>query len=225
MSRDEEGLYNPFNCQSLLGYGRDVHRDSGGVCVYCGFGENHGDNRKTRFDMWRQLTVEHVIPAAQAEGKVLLARLRKKFPHLGESRIGEMAKDIRSKNLRTSCHFCNSATSWWKKQDRAKLLSEFDELFTESHDGPADEWLNKVYRLIDDCFDEKRKRIQWKLRSLKAAFFGTEAEAFWYAKVKKRGAVIDELDSARGDNAVQAVSSPDACGTPPDGVRSRPRAR
>jgi hypothetical protein len=45
----------------LLGYAAQVHERSGAVCQLCGYGKG----RQPDFDMWRQLTVEHLIGESQ----------------------------------------------------------------------------------------------------------------------------------------------------------------
>jgi hypothetical protein len=52
--------YHYRNCQSLFGYAAEVHRHSGGVCELCGAGATGID-----FDLWRRLTVEHLIGESQ----------------------------------------------------------------------------------------------------------------------------------------------------------------
>lgn len=52
--------YDYRNCQSLFGYAAAVHERSGGVCQLCGCGADRLD-----FDLWRQMTVEHLIGSSQ----------------------------------------------------------------------------------------------------------------------------------------------------------------
>ena len=52
--------YDYRNCQSLFGYAAKVHERSGGVCQLCGAGTAGLD-----FDLWRQMTVEHLIGESQ----------------------------------------------------------------------------------------------------------------------------------------------------------------
>src|SRR5205807_243716 len=52
--------YDYRNCQSLFGYAAKVHERSGGVCQLCSAGAAGLD-----FDLWRQMTVEHLIGESQ----------------------------------------------------------------------------------------------------------------------------------------------------------------
>jgi hypothetical protein len=52
--------YDYRNCQSLFGYAADVHERSGGICQLCGCGSREPD-----FDLWRQMTVEHLVGESQ----------------------------------------------------------------------------------------------------------------------------------------------------------------
>ncbi len=52
--------YNYKSCQSLFGYAFAVHVRSGGTCQLCGCGGS-----ALSFDLWRQMTVEHLIGKKQ----------------------------------------------------------------------------------------------------------------------------------------------------------------
>ena len=54
--------YGHRNCQSLFGYAAKVHERSGGVCQLCDAGAV-----ELGFDLWRQMTVEHLIGKARVD--------------------------------------------------------------------------------------------------------------------------------------------------------------
>ena len=99
--------YNYKNCQSLFGYAFAVHLRSGGICQLCGAGENG-----VSFDLWRQLTVEHLIGKKQGG---YLKDIRKTvediFPELGCNEQINLSSAIDAVNTVTACSFCNSTTS------------------------------------------------------------------------------------------------------------------
>lgn len=104
--------YDYRNCQSLFGYAQEVHERSGGVCQLCGCGA--GPN--VDFDLWRQMTVEHIIGKAQGGyfQDIQLA-LSNRFRNLPRIELERMARRIDEANTITACSFCNSTTS----RDRA----------------------------------------------------------------------------------------------------------
>ncbi len=101
------GEYNYRNCQSLFGYAYDVHQRSGGICQLCGAG-----GAEPSFDLWRQLTVEHLIGKKQGgylkDIKHLVSEF---FPELDATAQVKLARAIDAKNTVTACSFCNSSTS------------------------------------------------------------------------------------------------------------------
>ena len=60
------------------------------------------------FDLWRQLTVEHLIGEPQGG---YLRRLAATIPGLGAIALAELAGHIDAANTVTACSFCNSMTS------------------------------------------------------------------------------------------------------------------
>ena len=113
---DPQCHYDPRSCQSLLGYGRATHAKSGGICVYCGLGRDRVD-----FDVWRQLSVDHVIPARlfPDEGRTLPSV----FPSLSKADLRKLGEKINGINLVTACNFCNSMTSRMKDISVDGILS------------------------------------------------------------------------------------------------------
>jgi hypothetical protein len=99
--------YDYRNCQSLFGYAADVHERSGGICQLCGAG-----SRELDFDLWRQMTVEHLIGESQGGYLKQIERaLSARFPDHESRDVAELARRIDRANTVTACSFCNSTTS------------------------------------------------------------------------------------------------------------------
>ena len=83
--------YNYRNCQSLFGYAQDAHKRSGGICQLCGAGMVEPSS----FDLWRQLTVEHLVGASQG-GYIneIRVTIGKRFPGLSNEQREELALRI-----------------------------------------------------------------------------------------------------------------------------------
>lgn len=152
--------YDYRNCQSLFGYAAKVHQRSGGVCQLCGAGA-----AGLEFDLWRQLTVEHLIGEsqggylAQIKGS-LLAR----FPDLSDADIAQLAASIDAANTVTACSFCNSTTS----RDRAPV--SMTELIRTAPDSSGDQVLTHITAALDGIVTAKKKNVRWKLASVRNAF-------------------------------------------------------
>ncbi len=100
-------VYNYKNCQSLFGYSADVHIRCKGVCQLCGCG---GD--PINFDLWRQMTVEHLIGKSQGGYlKQIKQSVSDKFPHYSSENVTNLSKKLDAINTVTACQFCNSTTS------------------------------------------------------------------------------------------------------------------
>jgi hypothetical protein len=77
------------------------------VCQLCGAGAAELD-----FDLWRQMTVEHLIGESQGGYRYQIsASLAHRFPGLGPDEIAELATRIDAANTVTACSFCNATTS------------------------------------------------------------------------------------------------------------------
>jgi hypothetical protein len=104
--------------QSLLGYGKAVHKRSGGVCQYCGYGIKVEADTEANFDLWRQLSLEHLISEAgggylhQKERRIAFEQqIRQKFPTLSDRDIQAFVEVVDEANTKTACQCCNSMTS------------------------------------------------------------------------------------------------------------------
>jgi hypothetical protein len=92
--------YDETGLQSLFGYGRSAHVRSGGICQLCGCGAGPDID----FDLWRQLTIEHLIGEAQGGYPPRIrAALEGSFAHLPESERMSLASRIHEANIVTAC--------------------------------------------------------------------------------------------------------------------------
>ena len=166
------GEYDYRNCMSLFGYAAEVHRRSGGVCQLCGAGAAALD-----FDLWRQMTVEHLIGESQGGYlKQVKGSLAQRFPGLSTGEIALLAAEIDAANTVTACSFCNSTTS----RDRAPV--SMTELIETAPDGPRDEVLKHVAAALDGILAVKRRAVSWKLASVRKAFDALAAPALEEAR-------------------------------------------
>ena len=89
------------------GWSRAEHERSGGICQLGG-----EVSRELDFDLWRQMSVEHLIGESQGGYRTQIERaLTARFPDLDASRVAELAHRIDQANTVTACSFCNSTTS------------------------------------------------------------------------------------------------------------------
>jgi hypothetical protein len=152
--------YDYRNCQSLFGYAAEVHERSGGVCQLCGCGADRPD-----FDLWRQLTVEHLVGRAQG-GYLdqIKAGLSARFPEMSPPDRNELARRIDAANTVTACGFCNSTTS----QDKAAI--SMAEAIASAPDGSAEKIFEAITCALPAILQQKRTKVQWKLASVREAY-------------------------------------------------------
>lgn len=154
-------IWNPHGCQSLLGYGKEAHQRSGGICTYCGLGRDNVD-----VNVWKQMSVDHVL-AVNTFGSGGLRRLiQEHFPKLGENELLSFAKRIDEINLVTACNFCNSMTSRKKTRSLSKIFPEgtYDEV-TKVDDPILCDLLQLLSSEVDQ---EKADKIRYvKVRMIK----------------------------------------------------------
>jgi hypothetical protein len=84
------------------------------------------------FDLWRQLTVAHLI--GQSQGgylKEIGQSVREQFPELDDDEVARLVRQIDETNTVTACSFCNSTTS------RMKCDRSMGELIREGRDDPV----------------------------------------------------------------------------------------
>jgi len=152
--------YDYRNCQSLFGYAESAHQRSGGVCQLCGCGA--GDD--IDFDLWRQLTVEHLIGESQnGYLKDIKKAVAKRFPALVTDDAAELARRINEANTVTACSFCNSTTS------RVTHARTMEELILNLPGDPS-QVLQAVAAELKAILNTKRNNVKWKLESVRMAF-------------------------------------------------------
>ncbi len=174
---------------SLLGYAKNIHAVSGAVCAYCGFGQGSSEALgHTDFDLWRQLTLEHVIPARRLEllndnicrAIDTLLGTQNDWPKKRAHKQAEYKK-IRVRNAIytacevSCCHFCNSLTS--RDEGRETDFTTFEELFEASelkalltHDGDEqaklEQYLKKIRSVVMRVFKKRQDLVRGKLVNL-----------------------------------------------------------
>jgi hypothetical protein len=168
-----ETEYDYRNCSSLFGYAAAVHARSGGICQLCGC----GSGERPDFDLWRQLTVEHLVGEGQGgyPAKIKDA-LTERFPDLSSDQRERLVERIGAANTITACSFCNSTTS----RDRSDR--SMTQLIVESPDEP-DETCAAITTYCTAILERKRSDVAWKLTSVKAAFERVVLQDLRHARV------------------------------------------
>lgn len=156
----EPAPYDYRNLQSLLGYAAQVHERSGAVCQLCGYGRD----RQPDFNMWRQLTVEHLIGESQGGYLTSIRQsVAKRFPDLDPAKQTELVARIDTLNTITACSFCNATTS------RTRVEVSMTELI-ENSVGSPEQTLKALATGTAEALKAKREDVQWKLVSVRVAF-------------------------------------------------------
>lgn len=152
--------YDYRNCQSLFGYAKKVHQRSGGICQLCGCGMGI----QSGFDLWRQMTVEHLIGESQGgDLKRIKEAIAKRFPKLSYEEHEKLANLVHDANTVTACRFCNSTTS------RYRHTKGMDQLINEKQ-GTSEEVVESIKLELKRVLGRKRASVRWKLHSVKDAF-------------------------------------------------------
>ena len=172
--------YNYKNCQSLFGYAADVHVRSQGKCQLCGCG---GD--PLSFDLWRQMTVEHLIGRSQGGYlKQIREIVNERFSYLSKEQREEISRTIDTFNTVTACSFCNSTTS-------RNINSKTMEQLLNDVQGNARAVLAHIEIELKTVLEAKRKEVKWKLESIKEAFENN---------------ILNTIDNAKANKALQRTS-------------------
>jgi hypothetical protein len=150
--------YNHRNCQSLFGYAEKVHRRFHWTCQLCGCGGEPID-----FNLWRQLTVEHVIGESQGGYvKDLRMAVANRFPMLAPHEQEQIVLAIDEMNTVTACSFCNSTTSRdHNEKSMVQLLAA---------EGDPEQVVGQIHSVLAAILEKKRGTVQWKLASIREAF-------------------------------------------------------
>jgi hypothetical protein len=163
---DARTCYDPRSCESLLGYGRAVHKKWGGVCQYCGLGKDGLD-----FDTWRQLSIDHVIPDRLFPGQA--RPFSSVFPQLTKAQRIELAKLVNEINWVTACNFCNSMTSRMKGDDVSAdgiLPPEDHKEVMSVNDEPVQAMLGRLRKRVCEVLRKKQDYVRPRLAELQKAF-------------------------------------------------------
>ena len=155
--------YDYRNCLSLFGYAKEVHERSGGICQYCGY----GSGMEVSFDLWRQLTVEHIIgESGGGYPRELRATIARLFPTLTYMEQMRVLEEINKANTVTACSFCNSMTS-------RDALPSMEELLRQASEGGIDVEIISVTiaGMLEVILDMKRQRVLEKLEAVQKAFY------------------------------------------------------
>ncbi|MGA3800664.1 hypothetical protein ACPCYX_23280 [Pseudomonas fluorescens] len=151
--------YDYKNCQSLFGYAFDVHARSSGTCQLCGCG-----GAELTFDLWRQMTVEHIIGKSQGGGlKDIRLAVTERFPELSLEDCEVLSKAIDAVNTVTACSFCNSTTS------RNHCHISMTNIIQTSSSEPL-EVVKQVAAVLQPILEQKRADVQWKLESVRQEY-------------------------------------------------------
>lgn len=116
------------------------------------------------FDLWRQMTVEHIIGKSQGG---YLHQIREavgvRFPDLSDEAQDAIAQRLDEENTVTACSFCNSTTSRnINQRSMSVVLSEAI--------GNADEVIAYAKLEFQRILEAKRRNVQWKLAAVRQAF-------------------------------------------------------
>jgi hypothetical protein len=189
----DRGTYDYRRCESLFGYSASVHERSGGVCQLCGAGDGEPD-----FDLWRELTVEHLIGSSQGGYPLEIhAAVAVRFPSLDLEQQAALAARIDAANTITACGFCNSTTS------RDKADKTMQELVAAPAESPEE-----LYTSIEAfCFailERKRQDVAWKLDGIRAAYQRLVLPKVLDARGLAEGAAPSHYEVGRGFQEVAA---------------------
>ncbi len=158
-SMDQKKRYNYKNCQSLFGYSTEVHIRCSGRCQLCGCGGEPLD-----FDLWRQMTVEHLIGKSQGGYiKEVREEVRRKFPSYSGVEVESLAREIDALNTVTACQFCNSTTSRFKSR-----VSMYELIL--SSEPTRESIIQNATTVCNEALKEKQSAVKWKIESVKEAF-------------------------------------------------------
>jgi len=158
--------------QSLLGYGKKAHQRSGGVCLYCGYGGSWQVEPEIKFDAWRQLTVEHIVPSCKGQLdrdiKNAVAAVFQVRPMDHQRKIIHLVKDL---NEVTSCHLCNSMASRCTSRNYiGEAINLFGEHLQADAAGGIQQWIEQLRRDIWEVWHFKSDLVRAKLMVLRNSF-------------------------------------------------------
>ena len=116
------------------------------------------------FDLWRQLTVEHVIGGSQGgylkDIRLVVAEC---FKTLNDDERESLARKIDMANTVTACSFCNSSTSRYSSK---KSMGDLIRAST----GTPDEIFCQIDSELRSILKDKSSRVKEKLESVRKAY-------------------------------------------------------
>jgi hypothetical protein len=150
--------YDYRNCQSLFGYALETHIRCRCTCQICGCGG--GD--RVDVDLWRQMTVEHLIGQSQG-GYQILDAVVERFPNWPDEQRKRLAHEINAANMVTACSFCNSTTS------RHRSSKDIHQLLQEA-EGTPDQVFACIKAELEMVLEAKRADVARKIAAVRSGF-------------------------------------------------------
>jgi hypothetical protein len=156
---DKTKPYNYKNCSSLFGYSAKVHIRFKAQCQLCDCGGENPPN----FDLWRQMTVEHLIGKSQGGYlKQIKQAVIHRFPQLSSNEIILLSEKIDELNTVSCCQFCNSTTC----RDTSDI--SMYKLIENGKDSKS--ILISIEQSCKKILKEKQETVAWKLKFIREAF-------------------------------------------------------
>jgi hypothetical protein len=174
------------------------------VCQLCGAGDGDPD-----FDLWRQLTVEHLIGSSQGGYPAeIRAAVVARFPSLDTEQQAALAARIDAANTITACGFCNSTTS------RDKADKTMQELVAAPAESPEDLYTS-IEAFCSAVLERKRQDVAWKLDGIRAAYERLVLPTFLDARgLATKNAAPSSYEVGRGFQETAAVVLAKVLGEP-----------
>lgn len=197
--------------QSLLGYGLSAHKHSGGICLYCGMGKGVV-SPEGRFDAWRQLTIEHIVPEATAGMAQIQAGVAIAWPCLTKEDQKKLANVVNDMNTVSCCHCCNTFAARIRSPETKQVRERFTGFLYSSAgidrastiaEADLRRWLEPIRNAIQEMWSLKAERVRGKLMHLRGRFRKEFASQVGVVLADERDAQEpDELDSLIGERAL-----------------------
>jgi len=99
------------------GAARPIYTACKAQCLYCGMGIGNTDNPEMQFDVWRHLTIDHIIPKRIWPLPVVKAMEGQSRKAISEKSVLERLWYL---NQICSCHLCNVRLNRYPNQEHYK---------------------------------------------------------------------------------------------------------
>jgi hypothetical protein len=147
------------------------------VCLYCGYGSVGKEDDDSRFDLWRQLAVEHIVPhEGTANKKNILGGIQSRFA-LPKTVAEEVYKAINDMNTVSACRSCNNFAHEGGKHVAKGTAIRFRRILgcDAAEDRPRrmdspKEWIASLQQTIRETWDRKRHLVRPKVVWLRKEF-------------------------------------------------------